>query len=303
VLCGVKPESAADLKKAIQAGKVVQRKEKTMSLPASFESEMKWPQCKKTISDIRDQSACGCCWAFASAEAASDRLCITTNASIMVPLSAEDNCFCAESNGCGGGFLYAAWQYIQQSGLVTGGQYQGSGPFGTGYCSDFALPHCHHHGPKGSDPYPNEGTPGCPIAVSPACPTSCDAGASGGHNDFSSDKYTFTGQLETASGEQQIMQAIYEGGPVETGFSVYADFENYASGIYHHASGQLLGGHAVKFVGWGEENGVKYWKIANSWNPYWGETGYFRIRRGTDECGIEDQVVYAAANAQWGKKH
>jgi cathepsin B len=80
-------------------------------------------------------------------------------------------------------------------------------------------------------------------------------------------------------------------GPVEAAFSVYSDFENYASGIYHQTGGEMMGGHAIKIVGFGTENGVKYWKVQNSWNPYWGEGGYFRIRRGSDECGIESQVV------------
>mmetsp|Transcript_99946 Transcript_99946/g.322167 ORF Transcript_99946/g.322167 Transcript_99946/m.322167 type:complete len:126 (-) Transcript_99946:22-399(-) len=57
-------------------------------------------------------------------------------------------------------------------------------------------------------------------------------------------------------------------GPMEVAFTVYSDFENYVSGIYHHVTGDMAGGHAVKVVGWGVENGVKYWKIANSWNPY-----------------------------------
>ena len=49
-----------------------------------------------------------------------------------------------------------------------------------------------------------------------------------------------------------------QGGPVETAFTVYTDFENYAGGIYKHVSGGMAGGHAVKIVGWGEENGEKY---------------------------------------------
>ena len=82
---------------------------------------------------------------------------------------------------------------------------------------------------------------------------------------------------------------IMEGGPVETAFTVYSDFEDYAGGIYQRTTGKPAGGHAVKIVGWGVENGTKYWKVANSWNPYWGEKGFFRIVRGKNECGIEDQ--------------
>ena len=55
-------------------------------------------------------------------------------------------------------------------------------------------------------------------------------------------------------------------------------------------------------MGWGVEGGVKYWKVANSWNPHWGEKGYFRIVRGVNEGGIESQVVAASANAKWATK-
>merc|ERR1711862_543828 len=110
----------------------------------------------------------------------------------------------------------------------------------------------------------------------------------------------YSGQTISASGEVAIQQAIMAGGPVETAFDVYSDFENYAGGIYHHVSGDMVG-HAVKMVGWGVENGQKYWKVANSWNPHWGEKGYFRIRRGNNEGGIEDEVVASSPNAKWAK--
>merc|ERR1719453_1370004 len=117
-------------------------------VPDSFDSETNWPQCAKVIGDIRDQSNCGCCWAFAGASAASDRLCISTNGSIAVPLSAQDVCFCSSDDGCDGGQIDAPWDYIAQEGAVTGGQFKASGPLGAGFCSDFSLPHCHHHGPQ-----------------------------------------------------------------------------------------------------------------------------------------------------------
>merc|ERR1712125_129817 len=122
------------------------------------------------------------------------------------------------------------------------------------------MPHCHHHGPQGSDPYPSEGQPGCLHQFSAQCPSTCDADASQEHKDFASDKYTFKGDMQTARGEKDVQKMILAGGPVETSFTVYSDFENYASGIYYHTSGQMAGGHAVKmcymllvltfFAGW-----------------------------------------------------
>ena len=32
---------------------------------------------------------------------------------------------------------------------------------------------------------------------------------------------------------------------------------------------------------------TKYWIVQNSWGEEWGEKGYFRIKRGDNECDIE----------------
>jgi len=308
---GVKGDQKEHIQKLIALGEVEEfQADANVSIPEEFDSEKNWPQCAKIIGDIRDQSNCGCCWAFAGAEAASDRMCIATNAAMMVPLSAQDVCFNGGgmmSQGCNGGQISSPWSYLKKGGLfggkgaVSGGQYQGSGPFGKGLCSNFGFPHCHHHGPQKDDPYPAEGKPGCPSQQNPAGPKSCDADAQAPHNSFAADKYTFSGKIVTASGEEGIKQAIMAGGPMEVAFTVYSDFENYDSGIYHHVTGEPVGGHAVKMVGWGVEGGVKYWKIANSWNPYWAEKGYFRIKRGDNEGGIEDQAIAASPDAKWSR--
>lgn len=302
-LAGVKSGAKEHLRQSVAAGKVrVGTKPPGVTLPDAFDSASNWPHCAAVINDIRDQSACGCCWAFGAAEAASDRLCIATNATVSLALSAQDVCFCTQPDGCNGGFPEMAWEQIGNVGAVSGAQGQGKGPFASaGLCSAFTLPHCHHHGPTRDDPYPAEGTTGCPnVEQSPECPKACDAGAKAPHDDFNKDKYTFGGIVETYDTEDGIAHAIMTLGPVEAAFNVMSDFENYVSGIYHTTSTQQLGGHAIKIVGWGEEGGVKYWKVANSWNPYWGENGYFRIRKGTNECGIEDQVVANGAGAWKG---
>lgn len=47
-----------------------------------------------------------------------------------------------------------------------------------------------------------------------------------------------------------------------------------------HTTGDALGGHAVKLIGWGTENGTPYWLVMNSWNETWGDKGMFKILRG-----------------------
>merc|ERR1719174_800577 len=116
-LCGVKGDPKSDIKAAIARGEIIERlADENFVAPESFDSETNWPQCAKVIGDIRDQSMCGCCWAFGGASAASDRMCIATNATIMLPLSAQDVCFNSNWNGCGGGWINTPWSYIQRTG-------------------------------------------------------------------------------------------------------------------------------------------------------------------------------------------
>ena len=92
---------------------------------------------------------------------------------------------------------------------------------------------------------------------------------------------------------------LVKNGPMAVAFEVYNDFMAYKGGIYKHTG--LTDGfnpfeitnHAVLLVGYGEDetSGTKFWIVKNSWGESWGEKGYFRIRRGTDECSIESIAV------------
>lgn len=45
------------------------------------------------------------------------------------------------------------------------------------------------------------------------------------------------------------------------------------AGVYKHTSGEMLGGHAIRILGWGMEDSIPYWVVANSWNTDWGDKG------------------------------
>lgn len=92
------------------------------------------------------------------------------------------------------------------------------------------------------------------------------------------------------------MAEISANGPIVASFTVYDDFRTYKNGVYWHKTGGVAGGHAIRIIGYGIDNGVKYWNIANSWTPNWGESGYFRIRRGNNECGIEAEGIAGLVN-------
>ena len=89
-------------------------------------------------------------------------------------------------------------------------------------------------------------------------------------------KYNCT-TIVNPAGVDGIKAEIFANGPVETGFTVYEDFMSYQKGVYHYTTGAMLGGHAVKIVGWGldQRTGQNYWICANSWGEQWGVYGYF----------------------------
>ncbi|XP_062979786.1 cathepsin B isoform X1 [Elgaria multicarinata webbii] len=248
-------------------------------LPESFDSRQQWPKCP-TINEIRDQGSCGSCWAFGAVEAISDRNCIHTNGMVNVEISAEDLLSCCGFEcgmGCDGGYPGGAWSYWTEKGLVSGGLYDSH----VG-CRPYSIPPCEHHTNGTRPPCSGEG------GETPKCVTKCEAGYSPSYQD---DKHYGATSYHVKSTEKEIMAEIYKNGPVEGAFTVYSDFLMYKSGVYQHVSGEALGGHAIRILGWGVESGTPYWLVANSWNTDWGDNGFFKILRGEDHCGIESEVV------------
>ncbi len=93
------------------------------------------------------------------------------------------------------------------------------------------------------------------------------------------------------------MQALIQHGPLAVAFNVGAATLYYDSGVIdaaeceQNAPDQL--NHAINLVGFGtSEDGVDYWLLRNSWSTYWGDEGYFKVKRGARDCGVTSSAGF-----------
>lgn len=99
----------------------------------------------------------------------------------------------------------------------------------------------------------------------------------------------------TLNDEAAMVEAVALYNPVSFAFEVTEDFMMYKSGVYSsnscHKTPDKVN-HAVLAVGYGEQNGLLYWIVKNSWGSNWGNNGYFLIERGKNMCGLAACASY-----------
>uniref|UniRef100_A0A0A9WWJ7 Cathepsin B-like cysteine proteinase 4 n=1 Tax=Lygus hesperus TaxID=30085 RepID=A0A0A9WWJ7_LYGHE len=251
-------------------------------IPAAYNVTDVWPQCTR-ISHPRNQGECRSDWAVTAASVLTDRICIYLWGLFNQPLSGFHVLTCCTQcgDGCSSGSAVAAWQFFQTAGVVTGGDRHSQ--IG---CLPYQLDPCDYR-PTSSG--------GCSFSKplnTPACPLSCIDD----RYNLTTDRIFVNRSYVIQSDVQEIQKEIIANGPVQASMMVYEDFMYYTGKneeVYYHYVGELLGGMSVKIIGWGSEaqSGTDYWLVVNSWGSSWGLGGLFRIRRGTDECGIESNVI------------
>ena len=104
---------------------------------------------------------------------------------------------------------------------------------------------------------------------------------------------TLSSFVDVAQGSEADLMKAVNLGPVS--IAIEADqqcFQFYSGGILSDSSCGMQLDHGVLVVGYGTENNVDYWIVKNSWGASWGESGYIRLIRGKNECGIAQAASY-----------
>lgn len=303
--------------------KILMKDTKTKDdLPINFDGVKIW---KPFLQDVRSQGLCGSCWAFSTLFCLAARLSIYSKGKYSYDFSPAKMVYCgitlpetegsnlekikkmlsngtrydyfqkkinageSDTYGCSGETLINAWQFLYRTGVP----------------ENSCLMYGDEKNPKNIKinlTLKEDIMYNCADFVSPSfdfCPSSKKYMVShraGGYYFVPGVKNT---EDPTKSGsEYNIRKEIYKWGPVSSGMMVYDDFIDWeGNGIYEYdKKSQLIGGHAIVILGWGEKNGKKYWIVRNSWGEEWGDKGYFKILRGVNHCEIEENCFVGFPN-------
>ncbi|RNA27796.1 Cathepsin L [Brachionus plicatilis] len=98
-------------------------------------------------------------------------------------------------------------------------------------------------------------------------------------------------QIEKGN-EQQLEMAVREYGPVSVGVHASPDFMMYNGGVFNGSDCTNTLNHAVVVVGFNNVHQPNFWIVRNSWGSWWGESGYIRMLKGSNICGIANLATY-----------
>jgi cathepsin L len=235
---------------------------KSSELPADFVvkpvSELPvsvdWRE-KNVVSTVKDQGHCGSCWAFASTATLESHVAI--NSGLLYTLSTQQMAMCAGNpdhcggtGGCEGSTAELAFAYVAGS---------------HGMFQEYQYSYVSYYGQDYECKVPGLTKPVASI----------DGYVKLRNNDY-----------------EQLMNAIATIGPISINVDA-STWHSYSSGIFSKESCNQSDpdvNHVVVLVGYGEENGQKYWLVRNSWNAGWGEAGYIRLERNDNDnenCGMD----------------
>lgn len=196
---------------------------------------------------LRNQGACGSCWAVASVGALEMHAEIEMRAK-PTPLSFEQlvDCVpnlkhCGGTGGCAGATAELAFEYVLKHGLSVADDYHGYMSGGDGKCKQ--KPAGMRATAQGFERLPENNL-------------------------------------------QSLLQAVATIGPIVVSVDA-SHWMSYDSGVFDDCVKDATVNHAVVLIGYGADSKLnkKYWLIRNSWGPTWGDSGHIRVQRHDSDVG------------------
>jgi len=212
------------------------------------------------LEPVVTQGDCGSCYTISTVHMLTARNRIKQNNINEPSFSVSFPLYCSEYNqGCDGGYGFLQSKWSEDIGLV----------------------------PESCAPF-SQGGGSCRVTAE------CELG----DQRYRAMSHHYVGGFYGGSTEESIRQELVSSGPVVMSFEPKEDFMYYKAGIYRSAPHRIHEeweqvDHAVLLTGYGAEADQPFWTMQNSWGTDWGEQGYFRMARGTDESGCESIVVAA----------
>lgn len=220
----------------------------------SLPKSIDWRQAG-VVSPVKDQGHCGSCWGFASTAVLESSVARATG--LLFDLSVQQMTMCAPNPDSCGGFGGCDGSTAE---LAFDYVASTNGKFYQEYQLGYAA-------------YGGETS---------ACVTPTGAA-----------KVGIEGYVKLPGNNHTVlMNTIAKVGPVAINVDASV-WHSYSSGIFTGCSmtENIDINHVVVMVGYGEENGKKYWLVRNSWSPTWGEKGCIRLERTDNDennCGIDN---------------
>jgi cathepsin F len=231
----------------------------TDDLPPNFD----WRE-KGAVSEVKNQGACGSCWAFSTTGAVEGAHFLATGKLLSLSeqqlVDCDHQCDPEEADacdaGCNGGLMTNAYKYVEEAG-------------GLELESDY--------------PY-----------------TGRDGKCGFNSNKVAAKVSNFT---NIPVDEDQVAAYLIKSGPLAIGINAEF-MQTYIGGVSCPILCNKRNlDHGVLLVGYGERGFAPgrlaykpYWIIKNSWGRMWGDKGFYKICRGHGECGLNTMVSAVAVS-------
>ena len=210
---------------------------------------------RNIVTPVEDQGQCGSFWAFSALGNLESIYALRKGALKVFSKQMLIDCDTSDS-GCNGGLMEYTYTWIKKNGIMLDEDYPYTGKKST----------CKSDKSKFVD-----------MVVT-------------GYKKLGSSSSTYS-----CVDEDEIKEFLYGAGPLAAALNANP-LQTYTSGVLDVNSTECPSSginHAVLIVGYGTDPsvGLNYWIVKNSWGQNWGESGYFRIKRGSGTCGINCYII------------